>query len=397
MPILNLLMIGWERRETNSGRPYYVDHNSRTTQFTDPRLSGPLLQRLLQQYGSGVLVGSSISHINGTSRNDASSSSSRGPKPNSNKPKCANNSSSNVQNNANNNSIHQLPNDTLGSPSDNASALSPPLANQSTSAQASHSTRGTGSISEAPNRTDTALTSIQSSSQIENSASNSNVSNVRATNLDNTVVLPPASNTRSMTNNRGSSSHSTNQTNGNTSQTDTTSENVPAGVSSLNSSAATNGAVNTASASSATPLEALEATGTNNNKCESSHSNDIMVQEGLPKYKRDLVAKIKILRTELSGLQPQSGHCRLEVSRQEVFEDSYRLIVKMRPKDLRKRLMIKFKGEDGLDYGGIAREWLYLLSHEMLNPYYGLFQYSRYVILQPIQTIAHNKIYDSIF
>ena len=46
-------------------------------------------------------------------------------------------------------------------------------------------------------------------------------------------------------------------------------------------------------------------------------------------------------------------------------------------KDLRKRLMIKFKGEDGLDYGGIAREWLYLLSHEMLNPYYGLFQYSR--------------------
>ena len=51
--------------------------------------------------------------------------------------------------------------------------------------------------------------------------------------------------------------------------------------------------------------------------------------------------------------------------------------MKMKPKDLRKRLMIKFKSEEGLDYGGIAREWLYLLSHEMLNPYYGLFQYSR--------------------
>lgn len=25
----------------------------------------------------------------------------------------------------------------------------------------------------------------------------------------------------------------------------------------------------------------------------------------------------------------------------------------------------------------LSREWLYLLSHEMLNPYYGLFQYSR--------------------
>jgi len=27
----------------------------------------------------------------------------------------------------------------------------------------------------------------------------------------------------------------------------------------------------------------------------------------------------------------------------------------MRAKDLRKRLMLKFKGEEGLDYGGVAR------------------------------------------
>lgn len=51
--------------------------------------------------------------------------------------------------------------------------------------------------------------------------------------------------------------------------------------------------------------------------------------------------------------------------------------MKMRPKEMRKRLMVKFRGEEGLDYGGVAREWLYLLSHEMLNPQYGLFQYSR--------------------
>ncbi|KAI5698880.1 hypothetical protein M8J76_007233 [Diaphorina citri] len=51
--------------------------------------------------------------------------------------------------------------------------------------------------------------------------------------------------------------------------------------------------------------------------------------------------------------------------------------MKMRPKEMRKRLMVKFRAEEGLDYGGVAREWLYLLSHEMLNPQYGLFQYSR--------------------
>lgn len=42
--------------------------------------------------------------------------------------------------------------------------------------------------------------------------------------------------------------------------------------------------------------------------------------EVLPKYRRDLVAKQKILRAELTALQPQSGHCRLEVSRNEIFE-----------------------------------------------------------------------------
>uniref|UniRef100_A0A8B9K0C6 E3 ubiquitin-protein ligase SMURF1 n=1 Tax=Astyanax mexicanus TaxID=7994 RepID=A0A8B9K0C6_ASTMX len=97
----------------------------------------------------------------------------------------------------------------------------------------------------------------------------------------------------------------------------------------------------------------------------------------VPKYKRDLVHKLKVLRQELSQAQPQAGHCRIEVCREEIFEESYRQVMKMRQKDLWKRLMVKFRGEEGLDYGGVAREWLYLLSHEMLNPYYGLFQYSR--------------------
>lgn len=29
--------------------------------------------------------------------------------------------------------------------------------------------------------------------------------------------------------------------------------------------------------------------------------------------------------------------------------------MRMKARDFRKRLMVKFKGEDGLDYGGIAR------------------------------------------
>lgn len=99
--------------------------------------------------------------------------------------------------------------------------------------------------------------------------------------------------------------------------------------------------------------------------------------EELPKYKRDLFQKLKVFRAELRALQTSSRHCRIEVSRKNIFEQSYRAIMKMKSRDLRKQLMIKFKNEDGLDYGGITREWLYLLSQEMFNGCYGLFQYSK--------------------
>uniref|UniRef100_A0A4W3JL23 HECT-type E3 ubiquitin transferase n=1 Tax=Callorhinchus milii TaxID=7868 RepID=A0A4W3JL23_CALMI len=74
---------------------------------------------------------------------------------------------------------------------------------------------------------------------------------------------------------------------------------------------------------------------------------------------------------------PRLHHIMKNLTRILYFvQESYRQVMKMRPKDLKKRLMVKFRGEEGLDYGGVAREWLYLLCHEMLNPYYGLFQYS---------------------
>jgi hypothetical protein len=43
---------------------------------------------------------------------------------------------------------------------------------------------------------------------------------------------------------------------------------------------------------------------------------------------------------------------------------------------LKTKLWIEFESETGLDYGGVAREWFFLLSKEMFNPYYGLFEYS---------------------
>uniref|UniRef100_A0A8C8ZN49 E3 ubiquitin-protein ligase n=1 Tax=Prolemur simus TaxID=1328070 RepID=A0A8C8ZN49_PROSS len=70
------------------------------------------------------------------------------------------------------------------------------------------------------------------------------------------------------------------------------------------------------------------------------------------------------------------SHVKINVSRQTLFEDSFQQIMNMKPYDLRRRLYIIMRGEEGLDYGGIAREWFFLLSHEVLNPMYCLFEYA---------------------
>lgn len=64
----------------------------------------------------------------------------------------------------------------------------------------------------------------------------------------------------------------------------------------------------------------VETTTAQNAQTVSELPKELMDNELLPKYKRDLVAKLKCLRAELNALQPQSGHCRLEVSRNEIFE-----------------------------------------------------------------------------
>jgi hypothetical protein len=70
------------------------------------------------------------------------------------------------------------------------------------------------------------------------------------------------------------------------------------------------------------------------------------------------------------------SHIKLTVSRPTLFEDSFHQIMRHPAYELRRRLYIIFRGEEGLDYGGVAREWFLLLSHEVLNPMYCLFEYA---------------------
>ncbi|PWN54239.1 putative ubiquitin-protein ligase [Violaceomyces palustris] len=99
------------------------------------------------------------------------------------------------------------------------------------------------------------------------------------------------------------------------------------------------------------------------------------LDQNVPQYKRDFRRKLIYFRSQ-PALRPIPGQCHVKVRRTHIFEDSYAEIMRQQPNDLKKRLMIKFDGEDGLDYGGLSREFFFLLSHEMFNPFYCLFEYS---------------------
>ena len=49
------------------------------------------------------------------------------------------------------------------------------------------------------------------------------------------------------------------------------------------------------------------------------------------------------------------NHIKLSVSRQTLFEDSFHQLMRLPAYELRRRLYIIFRGEEGLDYGGVAR------------------------------------------
>ncbi|EGO54547.1 hypothetical protein NEUTE1DRAFT_87999 [Neurospora tetrasperma FGSC 2508] len=99
------------------------------------------------------------------------------------------------------------------------------------------------------------------------------------------------------------------------------------------------------------------------------------LDQNVPQYKRDFRRKLIYFRSQ-PAMRIMSGQCHIKVRRSHIFEDSFAEISRQSATDLKKRLMIKFDGEDGLDYGGLSREFFFLLSHEMFNPFYCLFEYS---------------------
>ena len=77
-------------------------------------------------------------------------------------------------------------------------------------------------------------------------------------------------------------------------------------------------------------------------------SNDLSTSH----YKHDYHRKVVYFQSQ-PAMHKMPGKCDIKIRRNIAFEDSFASA--MSREDVRRRLMIRFDGEDGLDYGGVSR------------------------------------------
>lgn len=85
------------------------------------------------------------------------------------------------------------------------------------------------------------------------------------------------------------------------------------------------------------------------------------------------------------ALRPPGGGCRVIVRRDHLFEDAFAEVMKYPGEELRKRLMVSFKNEEGVDFGGVSRCVALLMRREGEGKCAGLTSRRRQgVLLHPL-------------
>uniref|UniRef100_A0A8C1JKG1 HECT-type E3 ubiquitin transferase n=1 Tax=Cyprinus carpio TaxID=7962 RepID=A0A8C1JKG1_CYPCA len=116
-------------------------------------------------------------------------------------------------------------------------------------------------------------------------------------------------------------------------------------------------------------------------------------------YRRDFEAKLRNFyrKLEAKGYGQGPGKIKLIIRREHLLEGTFNQVMAYSRKELqRNKLFIAFVGEEGLDYSGPSREFFFLLSQELFNPYYGLFEYSAndtYTVqISPMSAFVENHL-----
>jgi len=86
-----------------------------------------------------------------------------------------------------------------------------------------------------------------------------------------------------------------------------------------------------------------------------------------------LFFRTKLRHQDGDKKHPSSPPMKLTVRRDDVFRDSYAKLQLRTKEEWRGKLNITFQGEEGVDAGGLVREWFGILAREIFNPNYALF------------------------
>jgi len=89
----------------------------------------------------------------------------------------------------------------------------------------------------------------------------------------------------------------------------------------------------------------------------------------------DFDNKRAYFRSQLRSRRLESRYetIRLRVRRNEIFMDSYHQLRMRTGEEMRAKIQVQFQGEEGIDAGGVGKEWYSALAKEIFNPNYALF------------------------
>ncbi|KAJ3265073.1 putative E3 ubiquitin-protein ligase HTD2, partial [Blyttiomyces sp. JEL0837] len=103
---------------------------------------------------------------------------------------------------------------------------------------------------------------------------------------------------------------------------------------------------------------------------DSSAKGDILKIESMISMRREL--QDAFFRAMFIGVN--SPYLNLEVRRDHIVRDAISQLATKTPNDLRKQLRVSFAGEEGIDEGGIQKEFFQLIVNDIFDPRHGMFE-----------------------
>jgi len=86
--------------------------------------------------------------------------------------------------------------------------------------------------------------------------------------------------------------------------------------------------------------------------------------------------RMNLFQSMMAGAFQSNPYLKLQVRRDHIVEDALvelEVVVLENPQDLKKQLMVEFDAEQGIDEGGLSKEFFQLIVEEIFNPDYGMF------------------------